>query len=239
MVTDISSNYTSPAGREFTMIAGRLAAITPATKTLDLGCGYGEGSCNIASEFRCMVKGIDINPENIDFCRQLALERNVSHLIDFVAGDALTYNFGTDRFDLVMAEGGIFSFTGRRKGLELANSLLLPAGWLAFSDLILLSDEVPAEILATFEDSIYHYETETSYRKLIREAGFSQNLVCLVPQSGWDNYYAHMARRLEDDRGFFADRRIKLAFHKEIDVFYRLEAFRYVGYLVCMARKTG
>jgi hypothetical protein len=47
-----------------------------------------------------------------------------------------------------------------------------------------------------------------------------------------------MARRLEDKKGFFADKRIKLAFHKEIDVFYRLEGFKYVGYLFCIARKT-
>jgi hypothetical protein len=59
----------------------------------------------------------------------------------------------------------------------------------------------------------------------------------LVPQSGWDNYYAHMARRLEDQKGFFSEKRVKLGFHKEIDVFYRLEAFKYVGYLFCIARK--
>jgi hypothetical protein len=64
-------------------------------------------------------------------------------------------------------------------------------------------------------------------------------LMCLVPQSGWDNYYAHMARRLEDSKGFFSDKRIKLAFHKEIDVFYRMEGFRYVGYLFCIARKKS
>jgi SAM-dependent methyltransferase len=220
------------------MIAGRLAAITPATRALDLGCGYGEGTCNLASEFRCRVAAIDLSRENIDSGRQIAVERGVSHLIDFISGDLLTHDFGKDKFDLILAEGGIFSFVGRRRGLELANSLLLPSGWVAFSDLILLSEEIPPEVLSTFEDSTYHYETEASYRKLVREAGFSQNLICLVPQSGWDNYYAHMARRLEDDKGFFADRRIKLAFHKEIDVFYRMEAFKYIGYLVCMARKT-
>jgi hypothetical protein len=46
-----------------------------------------------------------------------------------------------------------------------------------------------------------------------------------------------MARRLEDDKGFFADKGIKRAFHREIDVFYRLEGFRYVGYLFCVVRK--
>jgi hypothetical protein len=46
-----------------------------------------------------------------------------------------------------------------------------------------------------------------------------------------------MARRLEDEKGFFSDKRVKLAFGKEIDAFYRLESFKYVGYLFCIARK--
>jgi len=237
MVTDITSNYTSPAGKEFTLLAGRLSAMTPASRAIDLGCGYGDGAINLASEFRCRVRAIDISAENIEVARQLAVEKGVSHLIDFMVGDVLAVDTGTQPFDLALAEGGILSFVGRRNGLERAYSLLAPFGWLAFSDLILLGDKVPAEVLSIFEDSKYHYETEASYRNLVRETGFTAHLVCLVPQSGWDNYYAHMARRLEDEKGFFADRKIKLAFHKEIDVFYRLEGFRYVGYLVCIARK--
>jgi 2-polyprenyl-3-methyl-5-hydroxy-6-metoxy-1,4-benzoquinol methylase len=238
MVTDSTSNYTSPAGKEFTLVAGRLSAMTPATRAIDLGCGYGDGATNLATDFRCRVTAIDMSKENIEFARQQAIEKGVSHLIDFRAGDVLAVDAGSEQpFDLVLAEGGVLSYVGRRRGLELAYSLLAPSGWLAFSDLILLSEEVPAEVRAIFEDNKYHYETEASYRKLVREAGFTARLVCLVAQSGWDNYYAHMARRLEDDKGFFADRQIKLAFHKEIDVFYRLEGFRHVGYLVCVVRK--
>jgi hypothetical protein len=61
----------------------------------------------------------------------------------------------------------------------------------------------------------------------------------LVPQSGWDNYYAHMARRLEDQTGFFADKQVKTFFHREMDIFYRLEAFKYIGYLFGLVRKCS
>ncbi len=239
MVTDITSNYTSPAGREFTLAAGRLSGVNPASKALDLGCGYGDGACSLAAEFRCRVTALDSSKENIEFARQFAIERGVSHLIDFRAEDVLEADYGPDPYDLALAEGGILSFIGRRKGLHLAHSLLAPAGWLAMSDLVLLSESTPSEVLAIFEYHKYHYESEGSYRKMIKESGFDLRLACMVPQSGWDNYYAHMARRLEDEKGFFADRQIKLAFHREIDVFYRLEGFRYVGYLVCFARKLG
>ena len=239
MVTDLHSNYSSPAGKEFTLAAGFFAGINPASRILDLGCGYGDASSNMAQQFRCRVVALDMSEENIDFARRLAESRNVSHLIAFETQDLLKSDFTDKPFDLVLAEGGVFSFVSRSKGLERAASWLLTRGWLAFSDLIFLSEKAPDEIKNIFDDSTYHYESETSYRALLRNAGFDVHLMCLVPQSGWDNYYAHMARRLEDEKGFFSNKRIKLAFHKEIDVFYRLEGFKYVGYLFCIARKKS
>lgn len=239
MVTDLNINYTSPAGKEFTFAAARFAGVNPSSRVLDMGCGYGDGACNLASEFRCKITACDISKEDIDVARKSAEERNVSHLISFEQMDITQADFSKTPYDLVLAEGGVLSFISRRKGLLLANSWLVPRGWMAFSDLIMLSDRVPSEIRAIFEDGNYHYETESSYRKLVAEIGMEVHFMSLVPVSGWDNYYAHMARRLEDDKGFFADRRIKLAFHQEIDAFYRLEAFRYIGYLFCVARKKN
>ncbi len=204
-----------------------------------MGCGYGAGACNLALEFRCKVTAIDLSDENIKFARTLAEDKSVSHLISFGTGSILDADYSDEPFDLVVAEGGVLSFVSREKGLTLAHQWLAPRGWFAFSDLITFTEKVPDEVKRIFEDEKYHYESEASYRKLLAAAGFDIQFLCLVPQSGWDNYYAHMARRLEDETGFFADKRIKLAFHKEIDVFYRLEGFRYVGYLFCIARKTG
>lgn len=239
MVTDINSNYTSPAGREFTLAAGRLSGLNPASSVLDIGCGYGEGACNLASEFRCKVKAVDISEENLELARQLAIDRHVSHLIQFSRKDILSADYSEENLDLIMAEGGALSFLGRATGMKIACDWLPSRGWFAFSDLILLSDDVPAEILTIFEHQKYDYQTEDSYRSIIRETGFEPHLMCLVPPSGWDNYYAHMARRLDDTRGFFADKKIKLAFHKEIDVFYRMQAHRYIGYLFSVVRKKS
>lgn len=237
MVTDIRTNYTSPAGKEFTLTAGRFAGIHPASRVLDIGCGYGEGICNLTAEFRCKAVSVDINKSNVEFAQNLAIDRKVSHLIQFEHKDIIKSDFTEEPFDLILAEGGVLSFIGRIKGFELMRPWLVSRGWIEFSDLILLSEKVPSEVLTIFDHDTYQYETEGSYRKLLDDAGFSIQFMSLVPPSGWDNYYAHMARRLEDADGFFADKKVKLAFHKEIDVFYRLEGYRFVGYLVCIARK--
>jgi cyclopropane fatty-acyl-phospholipid synthase-like methyltransferase len=234
---DPITNYTSPAGREFSLAAARMAGINPASRVLDMGCGYGEAACTLATEFRCKITAVDASAENIDIGRSRALEKRVSHLISFEVGDILHCDYTQTPFDLVLAEGGIFSFISRLPGMQLASSWLPSRGWLAFSDLIILSEKTPKEVRALYEDEKYHYETESSYRKLVSQAGFNVYYMSLVPPSGWDNYYGHMARRLEEGVGFFADPKVKLAFHREIDMFYRLEGFRYIGYLFCMARK--
>jgi SAM-dependent methyltransferase len=237
MVVDPASNYTSPAGREFSRAAARMAGINPASRVLDMGCGYGEAACTLAADFRCKVTAVDIHAENIEMGRRISLERRVSHLISFEVADILTCDYSQTPFDLVLAEGGILSFITRPNGLRLAGSWLPQSGWLAFSDLIFVSEKTPQEIRALFEDETYHYETETSYRSLVAGAGFDAYCMCLVPPSGWDNYYAHMKRRVEEGVGFFADQKVRLAFRREIEQFYQIEGFRYVGYLFCMARK--
>ena len=240
MVTDIKSNYTSPAGKEFTLVAGRFAGISPASNILDIGCGYGDGVCNIVLEFRCKATAIDINKDNIKIAQTAAEQKKISHLITFQTGDILDKRVG-DNFDLVLAEGGVLTMLERQRSVEMIKGFLIPRGWLAFSDLILLADreKIPSEILHIYDNERFKYESESGYRKLLKSAGFDIHLMTLVPQSGWDNYYAHMARRLEDQTGFFADKQVKNFFHREMDIFYRLEAFKYIGYLFGLVRKSS
>ena len=151
MVTDIKSNYSSPAGKEFTLTAGYFSGVNPASRICDLGCGYGDGACTIASQFRCRVEAIDINPENIEHARQLAIERNVSHLINFQTQDINEADFSSQPFDLVLAEGGTLSFVNRGNGLKMASSWLISRGYFAFSDLVFLSEKTPEEIKNIFQ----------------------------------------------------------------------------------------
>ena len=240
MVTDIKSNYTSPAGKEYTLVAGRFAGISPASNVLDIGCGYGDGVCNIVSEFRCKATAIDINKDNVEIAQKAAVQRKISHLITFLTGDIIEEkSIAQKNFDLILAEGGVLTMLDRQKSIDLIRNYLNSRGWLAFSDLILLESEenIPAEILNIYDNARFNYENESGYRKLFKSAGFDIHLMTLVPQSGWDNYYAHMSRRLEDQTGFFADVQVKKFFHKEMDIFYRQEGFKHIGYLFGLVRK--
>ena len=96
---------------------------------------------------------------------------------------------------------------------------------------------LPDEVKAVFEHDRYHYESEDSYRALVEKAGYSVSFMCLVPPSGWDNYYAHMARRLEDRDGFFSDPQVKLAHRRQLEAQFRRRWSGCRGYVLVQYRR--
>jgi SAM-dependent methyltransferase len=61
--------------------------VSDKSKVLDLACGKGAVSVQVAEALCCMVKGIDIIPEFIDFAKKKAQEYGVENLCEFKVGD--------------------------------------------------------------------------------------------------------------------------------------------------------
>lgn len=71
-------------------------------RVLDLACGKGAVSVNLARELGCRVKGIDIIPEFIDFAIQKAQEYGAGELCEFVVED-ITQSVKTEKgYDIVI-----------------------------------------------------------------------------------------------------------------------------------------
>ncbi|MGI6084953.1 MAG: class I SAM-dependent methyltransferase [Acetivibrionales bacterium] len=76
--------------------------VSEATRVLDLACGKGAVSVHLASKFGCMIKGIDIMPEFIDFAVHKAQEFGVGKLCEFTVGD-ITESVKTEKdYDIVI-----------------------------------------------------------------------------------------------------------------------------------------
>jgi SAM-dependent methyltransferase len=72
------------------------------TRVLDLACGKGAVSVNLAKNLGCMVKGIDIIPEFIDNAIKRAHEFGVEKMCEFVVGD-ITQSVQTEKgYDIVI-----------------------------------------------------------------------------------------------------------------------------------------
>lgn len=80
------------------------------TKVLDLGCGKGAVSIQIASQFGFKVTGIDVMEAFLEDARKKAIEYNVSHLCKFINQDIMEYVSDEHEFNMVILAslGGIF-----------------------------------------------------------------------------------------------------------------------------------
>lgn len=77
-------------------------------RTLDLGCGRGEVTAQLARH-GAQVTGIDISPESLSRARTLAAEHGVAHKVTFRDGNAEQLPFDDDSFDLAVS-AGVMSF---------------------------------------------------------------------------------------------------------------------------------
>jgi 2-polyprenyl-3-methyl-5-hydroxy-6-metoxy-1,4-benzoquinol methylase len=90
--------------------AAAITGLHDKSKILDLGCGKGAASVQLAAEFGCNVLGIDALESFLKDAQTKASERKVSSLCEFVQEDILEYVKTEHHFDLVILAslGGIF-----------------------------------------------------------------------------------------------------------------------------------
>ena len=238
MVTDVLYNFTSPAGRECTVAAARFAAVNPSSGVLVLGCGSGAGAVVLAKEFRCKVLAADTRNGLAQEAVKQCEKEGVSHLITVIHNDPFQNVDDDSLFDLIIAEGGYLTSASRTLFFKSLSQKLALRGWAAFADRIYTSAEIPTAVQKIFGEKDKETLSEELYRSLIKETGLDLQYIGLVPASGWDNYYAHMARRLTDTTGYYGNQTVKSSLHKEINQFYRMNCLKHIGYLFCIVRKN-
>ncbi|MCL2182247.1 MAG: class I SAM-dependent methyltransferase [Chitinispirillia bacterium] len=237
MITDSDYNFISPAGREYAIAAARFAAVNPSSRILNLGCGSGAGAATLAKEFRCRILAVDTRPMLALEARTLCENEGVSHLVSVDTQDPFDTNHAEDPFDLIITEGGFLKPTLRKTFFEKLPQWLKPRSWVAFADKIYTTEQIPSSVQLTFGEIKKQTLTEEAYRDLIKSANLDLQYIGLAPPSNWDNYYGQMAKRLADTEGYFGTGAVRTAMNNEINLFYRMDCLKYLGYLFCICRR--
>jgi ubiquinone/menaquinone biosynthesis C-methylase UbiE len=98
-------------------------------KILDLGCGPGFLSCDLARMGHTGV-GLDASPAMIDICRSEAAAQGLCiSQWTFTVGDAEALSFADEQFDIVIAAGLIEYMPTDDKILREISRVLKPDGW--------------------------------------------------------------------------------------------------------------
>ena len=149
-----------------TELIGKYVSPTDNARVLDLACGKGAVSVNIAQKLRVRVKGIDMLPAFIEFAIQKAKEFGVDDLCEFIESDineAIKTEKGYDCVVFVSA-GNVLGNT--TETLDKLKATVKSGGYLVIEDAY-LSDGISQSDIKCY----YEYLTEPQWMALFKEAG--------------------------------------------------------------------
>jgi SAM-dependent methyltransferase len=109
----------------------RRAAAAPGEAVLDIGCGGGQNTVEIAAEVGAggRVLGVDVSEMILDWARA---QPNLPDYVEFLCADAASHDFGAERFDLLFSRFGVMFFNDPSAAFANLRRSLKPGGRLAF-----------------------------------------------------------------------------------------------------------
>ncbi len=232
--------YLAPGGQEYTLTAGKLAKLSPGSKVLDMACGRGIASINLAKKFGITATAVDVNEQFIKEGRILAKEQGVEHLVTFSNNDVFELNFPEESFDMILAEGGALSYLGRAPGMNKASYWLKKEGYLELTDMIIANEKkLPESFRQTYTDLGWNFETEESYKKLLKSTGLKTIFCSYITKQYLRTYRDRIKKELASPQGAFRSQALQKLLKEELELFYNEEWIDLFTVIFIVAQKKG
>ncbi|RPJ33637.1 MAG: class I SAM-dependent methyltransferase [Planctomycetaceae bacterium] len=205
------------------------AAIDAPWRILDVGCGNGAQTIELAKHTPGMILAIDNHQPCLDELQRRAGAAGVWSKIRLSLRDMRTLTADDGPFDLVWSEGALFVM-GFREGVAACRSLLAPGGGLAVSELCWLRSDPPAECREFFAGGYPAMTDISANLAAIRGCGCDVIEHFTQPESAWwEPYYLPLQDRLHMLRDKYAADSERLSMlesiQKEIDIYRRYSAY--------------
>lgn len=230
----------APGGAAWTRRAlTRVTDLSPRSRILDVGCGTGPQTIELARAFGGRVIAVDLHAPYLAQLRRRALDADAGGRVLPVRASMAQLPFADASFDVIWSEGAIY-IAGFARALRGWRRLLRPRGVLAVTELCWLVDD-PPPAPRTFWSTAYPAMT-TVARNLSTAVASGYEILesFALPESAWwDEYYGPLERRLETLRGErtgAADRAAIASTQEQIDL-YRAHAASY-GYVFFVFRRS-
>ncbi|AHE97684.1 class I SAM-dependent methyltransferase [Thioalkalivibrio paradoxus] len=195
-----------PGNRECAIRALGLCQELPQSPAiLDLGCGVGGQTLQLAELTSGSIVAIDSHPESIERLQAAIAKRGLSRRVRAVVGDMARIEQPLESFDLIWSEGALYNI-GLRNALNVCHGLLRPGGYLAFTDAVWRKKNPPAAVQASFDLDDPSMGSLDDDVAAIQDCGFDLiGHFALPDEAWWDDFYGPMELRIADLRGKYAN----------------------------------
>jgi SAM-dependent methyltransferase len=216
---------------------GLLPPLGPDKKILDIGCGAGVQTLELARSCQAKITATDLHAPFLEILARNAAEQGLGDRIRTQVADMGDLPFADGSFDVVWAEGSSF-IVGFARAVELWRRLLKPGGWLVLSEFTWFADDPPPELREFCLPDPAEDGSIPGRRRSIAEAGYELVSDFPLPREGWvDAYHGPLRRSLvEFERRYAGDpaaAAVSAHCRHEFDLFERYpEHFGYMFFIL-------
>ncbi|WP_414552047.1 class I SAM-dependent methyltransferase [Anabaena sp. CCY 0017] len=210
--------------------------LPPHPQILDIGCGPGFQTLDLASLTNGKIIAIDNHSVYVNELKQKVLQQGLSEKITVINADMFALDFPDASFDIIWAEGSIY-IIGFENGLKQWKPLLKHGGYLVASELTWLKPNAPTELQEFWNDGYPAMQDIEGNLKIIQYSGYKIIDYFVLPESAWWNhYYQPLEEKLQGLRKHYQDDTEALEVidmeQLEIDLYRKYsEYYSYVFYI--------
>jgi phosphoethanolamine N-methyltransferase len=210
------SGYMAPGGPG--NVENLLRGTDPAGKRiLDIGCGIGGPSFEMAETHGAEVLGVDLEAPLIERARQDAVAKGLADRCRFEVVKPGPLPFDDSSFDIVLSSGAVTQTSGTEDLVADCFRVLRPDGFLTCYEWFRIDEPYSEDMLYWFkmEELSYELETLETLGRMFRDAGFVA--VAIRDASAW--YREESRREYELIKGELYPRMVELLGQADADHF--------------------
>jgi 2-polyprenyl-3-methyl-5-hydroxy-6-metoxy-1,4-benzoquinol methylase len=169
----------------------RWLRVPPGTRVLDVGCGVGRWSRQLAAR-GAQLTGIDLSPTMIAEAERRAAAAGLAGRCRFLVQDLASLDAG-DRFDLVLSVTvlqHILEPAAVRAALQRMVAHLAPGG------VLILLEAAPNRLVSECDSTIFRARSRASYLQLFRECGLEVRAITGVDPAPFRTWLLPRLQRL-------------------------------------------
>ena len=175
-----------------------------APRILDIGCGPGDPTIEIAKLSGGEVIGLDNHQPYLDDLVRSAEREGLSGRVKALNCSMFEMDFPDESFDIIWSEGSIF-VCGFEKGLRDWKRLLVPGGFLVLHHVAWLKPDPPPEIFDYWKRNYPAIASVPECVEIIERCGYDLIGHFPLPEDAWwKEYYGPLEARLEKLREKYA-----------------------------------
>lgn len=186
-----------PGRNRYTRQAYEMLPPLERPRILDIGCGPGQPTMELARLSGGEVVGIDVYQQYLDQLQEAIDAAGVGDRVRAVRCSMFDVDFPDGSFDVVWAEGSIF-IIGFDRGLNEWRRLIRPGGFLAVHEVAWLEPDPPDELVAFWRQEYPAITTIDANLDTIAAAGYRVLGHFALPEDAWWHaYYEPLQDRIE------------------------------------------